>query len=78
MLPGSYFSRVAAIERGLSEDEELSLPRQVLLSFTCGENVSDEEFISAVCKIWKYGSGIAPEAPVETPRLPQVGEKGAA
>ena len=24
------------------------------------------------------GSGIAPEAPVETPRLPQVGEKGAA
>ena len=49
-----------------------------LLSFTCGEDVSDEEFISAVCKIWKYGSGIAPEAPVETPRLPQVGEKGAA
>ena len=78
VLPGSYFSRVAAIERGLAEDEELSLPRQVLLSFTCGEDVSNEEFISAVCKIWKCGSGIAPEAPVETPRLPQVGEKGAA
>ena len=78
VLPGYYFSRVAAIERGLAEDEELSLPRQVLLSFTCGEDVSDEEFISAVCKIWKCGSGIAPEAPVETPRLPQVGEKGAA
>lgn len=78
VLPDSYFSRVAAIESALGEDEELSLPRQALLSFTCGENVSDEEFISAVCKIWKYGSGIAPETPVETPRLPQPGEKGAA
>lgn len=78
VLPGSYFSRVTAIESALEENEELSLPRQALLSFTCGENVSDEEFISAVCKIWKYGSGIAPEAPVETPRLPQIGEKGAA
>lgn len=78
VLPGSYFSRVAAMERTLEEDEALSLPRQVLLSFTCGEDVSDEEFISAVCKIWKYSDGIAPETPVETPRLPQVGEKGAA
>lgn len=78
VLPQSYFSRVDSVERALGEDEALSLPRQVLLSFTCGESVSDEEFISAVCKIWKYGSGIAPETPVETPRLPQPGEKGAA
>ena len=78
VLPGSYFSRVAAMEGALEEDEELTLPRQALLSFTCGEDVSDEEFISAVCKIWQYGSGIAPEVPVETPRLPQPGEKGAA
>lgn len=78
VLPGSYFSRVAAITQGLAEDEEPTLPRQAVLSFTCGEDVSDEEFISAVCKIWKYGSGIAPEVPVETPRLPQPGEKGAA
>lgn len=78
VLPGSYFSRVAAMERALGEDEELALPRQAVLSFTCGEDVSDEEFISAVCKIWKHGSGIAPEVPVETPRLPQPGEKGAA
>lgn len=78
VLPVSYFSRVAAMERELAEDEELNLPRQAVLSFTCGESVSDEEFISAVCKIWKYGSGIAPEVPVETPRLPQPGEKGAA
>lgn len=78
VLPGSYFSRVAAVGDALEEDEELKLPRQALLNFTCGEDVSDEEFISAVCKIWKYGSGIAPEAPLETPRLPQIGEKGAA
>ncbi|MEI3102189.1 MAG: hypothetical protein V8T45_10790 [Oscillospiraceae bacterium] len=54
------------------------LPQEVLLSFTCGEDMSDEEFIAAVCRIWQYGAGNDPVPPVETPSLPQRGEKGAA
>ena len=78
VLPQAYFSRVSAMEAALEDGQELSLPRQALLSFSCGEDVSDEEFAAAVCRIWKYSGGTAPEAPVETPSLPQKGEKGAA
>ena len=78
VLPTSYFSTVASLESALEEGEELELPRQVLLSFTCGQDMSDDEFIAAVCRIWRYGTGNDPVPPVETPSLPQRGEKGAA
>ena len=78
VLPTSYFSTVASLESALVEGEELELPRQVLLSFTCGQDMSDDEFIAAVCRIWRYGTGNDPVPPVETPSLPQRGEKGAA
>ena len=78
VLPTSYFPTVASLESALEEGEELELPRQVLLSFTCGQDMSDDEFIAAVCRIWRYGTGNDPVPPVETPSLPQRGEKGAA
>ena len=78
VLPTSYFSTVASLESALEEGEELELPRQVLLSFTCGQDMSYDEFIAAVCRIWRYGTGNDPVPPVETPSLPQRGEKGAA
>lgn len=78
VLPTSYFSTVASLESALEEGEKLELPRQVLLSFTCGQDMSDDEFIAAVCRIWRYGTGNDPVPPVETPSLPQRGEKGAA
>ena len=78
VLPTSYFSTVASLESALEDGEELELPRQVLLSFTCGQDMSDDEFIAAVCRIWRYGTGNDPVPPVETPSLPQRGEKGAA
>lgn len=78
VLPTSYFSTVSGLQAALEDGEELDLPRQVLLSFTCGEDMSDEEFIAAVCRIWQYGAGNDPVPPVETPSLPQRGEKGAA
>lgn len=78
VLPTSYFSTVASLESALEEGEELEVPRQVLLSFTCGQDMSDDEFIAAVCRIWRYGTGNDPVPPVETPSLPQRGEKGAA
>lgn len=78
VLPTSYFSTVASLESALEEGEDLELPRQVLLSFTCGQDMSDDEFIAAVCRIWRYGTGNDPVPPVETPSLPQRGEKGAA
>lgn len=78
VLPTSYFSTVASLESALEDGEELELPRQVLLNFTCGQDMSDDEFIAAVCRIWRYGTGNDPVPPVETPSLPQRGEKGAA
>ena len=78
VLPGSYFSTVSGLKVALEDGEDLELPRQVLLSFTCGEEMSDEEFIAAVCRIWSYGPGNDPVPPTETPSLPQRGEKGAA
>jgi hypothetical protein len=43
---------------------------------TCGEDVSDEEFIAAVCQIWNTGSGNAPEPVVVTEPPLQMGDKG--
>ena len=78
VLPSSYFSTVSRLQAALEEGEEPELPRQVLLSFSCGGDMSDEECIAAVGRIWRYGAGNDPVPPVETPSLPQRGEKGAA
>jgi len=78
VLPDSYFSKLSSLESSLEDGQEPALPRQVLLSFRCGAEMSDEEFIAAVCAIWQYGPGADPLPPAETPRLPSVGEKGAA
>lgn len=78
VLPEAYFSKVSSLEAALEDGQELTLPRQVLLNFTCGEDMSDEQFIAAVCHIWQYSAGTDPIPPVETPTLPSAGEKGAA
>lgn len=78
VLPEAYFSKVSSLEAALEDGQELALPRQALLNFTCGEDMSDEQFIAAVCRIWQYGAGTDPIPPVETPKLPVAGEKGAA
>ena len=80
VLPDGYISKAAsalAKAQALEEQGKQAppLPRQALLSFTCGEEMSDQQFIEAVCKLWQSGSGIDPDPPKATPA---PGEKGAA
>ena len=74
LTPNSYFSDA---RRAMAEDESFVPARQLLLSFTCGLNMSDEEFAAAVCTLlaWSDGSEIVTPEPS---RLPVFGEKGAA
>ena len=51
--------------------------RQILLTVTCGLNMSDEEFIAAVCSLLRFSDGSEIVTP-EPSRLPVFGEKGAA
>ena len=63
----------AAEEKG-----ELYIPaRQVFLTVTCGLNMSDEEFIAAVCDLLRFSDGSEIVTP-EPSHLPAFGEKGAA
>lgn len=77
VLPTAYFSYVEKA-RAIAEDkgEEPVLQRQVLLTFTCREDVSDEEFIAAVCAIGKAAAAerVLPSASPVTTLAP--GDKG--
>ena len=56
VLPSAYFSYAEA-QQAKAEDqgEEPVIQRQVLLTFTCGPDMSDEEFIAAVRDVFQYG-----------------------
>ena len=74
LTPSSYFSDA----RRQSEDDPNFVPqRQILLTLTCGLNVSDEEFIAAACYLLRFSDGSEIVTP-EPSRLPVFGEKGAA
>ena len=78
-LPSSsYFTDAEKAAADATENGEEYVPaRQILLTITCGENMSDEEFIAAVCTLLKFSDGSEITAPEES-RLPVPGEKGAA
>ncbi len=74
LTPSSYF---ADARRAMAEDESFVPQRQVLLTVTCGLNVSDEAFIAAASYLLRYSDGSEIVTPVPS-RLPVFGEKGAA
>ena len=74
LTPSSYF---ADARRAIAEDPGFVPQRQILLTVTCGLNMSDEEFIAAVCYLLRYSDGSEIVTP-EPSRLPVFGEKGAA
>ena len=74
LTPSSYFSDSRA---ALTENEDYVPARQILLTVTCGLNMSDEEFIAAVCTLLRFSDGSEIVTP-EPSRLPAFGEKGAA
>ena len=74
LTPSSYF---ADARRMMAEDPGFVPRRQILLTVTCGLNMSDEEFVSAVCYLLRYSDGSEIVTP-EPSRLPVFGEKGAA
>ena len=74
LTPSSYF---ADARRAMAEDPGFAPQRQILLTVTCGLNMSDEEFIAAVCYLLRYSDGSEIVTP-EPSRLPGKGEKGAA
>jgi hypothetical protein len=74
LTPSSYF----ADSRRIMADDPTYVPqRQILLTVTCGVNMSDEEFIAAVCYLLRFSDGSEIVTP-EPSRLPTFGEKGAA
>ena len=74
LTPASYF----ADARRLMADDPTYVPqRQILLTVTCGVNMSDEEFAAAVCYLLRFSDGSEIVTP-EPSRLPVFGEKGAA
>ena len=74
LTPSSYFTDSRA---AMNEDDGFVPARQILLTVTCGVNMSDEEFIAAVCTLLRYSDGSEIVTP-EPSRLPVFGEKGAA
>ena len=76
LLPSAYFSYVERV-RSQAEDagEEPVIQRQVLLTFTCGSDMSDEEFVAAVLAVYQYGSGTR-SVPSDTPPTLAPGDKG--
>lgn len=78
LTPASYFNDARVALAAAEEKGELYIPaRQVFLTVTCGLNMSDEEFIAAVCDLLRFSDGSEIVTP-EPSHLPAFGEKGAA
>ncbi len=78
LTPASYFTDVQAARIEAEQNGEVFVPaRQILLTITCGLEMSDEEFIAAVTTILSFSDG-SEKPVVEEPGLPKPGEKGAA
>ena len=73
--PSSYFSDVLAQRAAAEENGEVYVPqRQILLTISCGVDMSDEEFIAAVTTILSFSDGS--EIPPVDDGRPKPGEKG--
>lgn len=79
VLPDSYFSYAARVQ-AIAEELDKDFPVQplTLLTFTCQPEVSDGEFIDAVCAISQASKAAVRLPDPEKLRLPAPGEKGAA
>lgn len=75
LTPNSYFTDVQAARVAAEQNGEVYIPqRQILLTVTCGVEMSDEEFIAAVTTLLNFSDG-SEIPPVEDGR-PKPGEKG--
>lgn len=75
LTPSSYFTDVQAARVQAEQNGEIYVPqRQILLTVTCGVDVSDEQFVSAVCTLLQFSDGS--EIPVVDDGKPKPGEKG--
>lgn len=78
-VPSQYFYYAEKMEKNAAEqDLEPDIPRIPLLTFTCRENVTDEQFIAAVRAIAQACSSSIVLTDPDAPSLPKPGEKGAA
>lgn len=78
-MPGQYLSYIEKAEQKAAEEEtEPEIPRVPLLTFTCREKVTDEQFIAAVREIGRACAGSITLPDLDAPKLPKPGEKGAA
>lgn len=76
VLPSAYFT-YAENQRSQAEDAGTTadIQRQVLLNFTCGADMSDEEFIAAIRSIYQYAANNRSVPTAVTPTL-APGDKG--
>ena len=73
--PSSYFTDVQRARLEAEQNGEIYVPqRQILLTITCGIDMTDEEFISAVTTILQFSDG-SEKPPVDDGK-PKPGEKG--
>lgn len=77
-LPSGYFSFVQRAQELTEQGYETEIPRIPLLTFTCREKVSDEQFIAAVCELGQASSASVVLPDLSRATLPKPGEKGAA
>lgn len=77
VLPDNYFSYVDRLKSVCAElDMEPEIKPLVLLTFTCREDVSDEQFIAAVCAISQASQTSVVLPNPDTLKMPKPGEKG--
>jgi len=75
LTPSSYFTDSQAAIIAAEANGEVFVPqRQVLLTITCGIDMSDEEFIAAVTTLLQFSDGS--EIPPVDDGKPKPGEKG--
>ena len=75
LYPNSYFTDAQAAIVQAEQKGELYVPaRQILLTVTCGVDMSDEEFIAAVTTLLQFSDGS--EIPPVDDGRPKPGEKG--
>ena len=75
LTPNSYFTDVQAARLEAEQKGEVYVPqRQILLTISCGVDMSDEEFIAAVTTLLHFSDGS--ELPVVDDGKPKPGEKG--
>ena len=73
LTPNSYFTDVQAALVAAEQNGEVYVPqRQILLTVTCGVDMSDEEFIAAVTTLLNFSDGS--EKPVVDDGKPKPGE----